>query len=237
MIGFKPRDPNVVGPAFGDVYPPLGPLSGTGFNAREHALRALKKFMACLVFERRMADGKPPQRFMVPKEQIHVYQPDDVKDVQMPFTIGIRPSKGTHETVNLGPAAVSEDTRDVFGPGTVLIDRAEWDEQIAIEVLAPKHAQRVALVNGLEEALTMWEESYALRLKLPDYYDQVAAFELVATEFIDDDPVFRNRRRADLYVNLAVSEVSLVRYVPFQPEVMLKVGTEVDVEIDVQTDD
>ncbi len=230
MIGGLKKDPDVVGDPIGVVFPPMPPTTGTGFDAREHALRGLKRFMGALAFERKMAPNEAPKRFRIPAAEIHVYQPDDVKDVGFPFAIGIRPSKGEHVQVDLGPADVIDDTADVFGPGTILIERGTYCEQIAIEVLGSKHAHRVAMVNGLQEALTVWENGILI-LRLPDYYDQLATFSLVATEYIDDDPVFKNRRRADLYVDMEVPEVSLVRYKPFRPESVIAVGPEVVVDV------
>lgn len=232
MIDYKPPDPDVVSLPFGDVYPPAPAPSGTGFSGREHALRALKRFMACIVFERRGARNQPPIRFMVPSTEINIYEPDDVKNVEMPFTIGVHPGLGSHEAFTLGPAAVDESTMDKYGVGTVLVDRSEYDEQIQIELLSSKHAMLVALECGLSEAFTTWQDSYALRLRLPDYYDQVATFELVTTQYQDDGGAFKNRRRCLLGVNMAVPEVSLVRYKPFRPETMQRVG--VGIELDVK---
>lgn len=235
MIAFQKRDPDIVGDPIGVVFPAMPATTGTGFDAREHALRALKRFIGCLAFERKMARGEPSKRFQIPMDQIHVYQPDDVKDVQFPFAIGIRPSKGNHINVDLGPPDVVDGSEDVFGPGTVLFERSTYCEQIGIEVLGSKHAHRVAMVAGLEEAITMWENGIMI-LRLPDYYDQLVTFSLVASEYIDDDPVFKNRRRADLYVDMEVPEVSLVHYKPFRPESIIAVGPEVVVDVRPELD-
>ena len=235
MIAFKKQDLEVVGDPFGTVFPPLPPPAGTGFDAREHALRALQRFISCLAFERRMPAGETSKRFQVPLDQIHIYQPDDIKDVGFPFAMGIRPSRGEHTNVDLGPPDVIEETKDVFGEGTILIERSTYNEQIALEVLGSKQAHRVAMVNGLEEALTMWENGILI-LRLSEYYDQLATFSLVASEYIDDDPVFKNRRRADLYVDMEVPEVSLVRYKPFRPESVIAVGPEVVVDDPIELD-
>lgn len=200
-------------------------------DARMYALRALRRFMGLLVFARpgdKPSGGKrgPPVRFVVPFENIHVYQPDSIEDAGLPG-IGIRPARGRHEPYGLGPAQEIDGTADVYGPGTFLVRKSDWVEQIAIEVLGAEDATRTALKAGLEEALTNGETSYALRLRLPSYYDQIATFSSDEGEVLEDDPVFKNRRRADLYVTMTVPEVALVRAPDFEPSVDVDVTTEV----------
>jgi hypothetical protein len=199
-------------------------------DARTYALRALRRFMGLLIFARPGdkppgARRGPPLRFVVPYENIHVYQPDNITDAGLPG-IGIRPARGRHEAYGLGPAQEIDGTADVYGPGTFLIRKSDWVEQIAIEVLGAEDAMRTALKAGLEEALTNGEDSYALQLRLPAYYNQVATFASDEGEVLEDDPVFRNRRRADLYVTMTVPEVALVRAPDFDPSVVVEVTAE-----------
>lgn len=224
--------PNLVGDQFDAAAIPTR-------DARSYALRALRRFLGLLIFAR--PGDKPqggargaPLRFIVPFDNIHIYQPDSIEEAGLPG-IGIRPARGRHEAYGLGPAQEIDGTQDVYGPGSFLVRKSDWVEQIAIEVLGAEDAMRTALKAGIEEALTNGEESYALRLKLPAYYDQIATFSSDEGEVLEDDPVFKNRRRADLYVTMTVPEVALVRAPDFDPSVVTDVGVNVDTSLPVET--
>lgn len=220
-----PIDPSslLTGVPFGTVWPPKPPPRGLpDKDAREHALKQFKLFVSLLVFNRPGNINEPPIPFKVPEDSIHIYQPDDVKTAEL-AGIGILPGRGVHQEYGLGPAVVLEDTVDVFGQGTVLVRESEYTEVFTIEIVAAKHAERTAIAAGLKEVLRYADDSYAIRLRLPGYYNQVASFSLNESMPIDDDHAVRNRRRAHLYVELTVPEVFLVWYRLLQPRIDLEV--------------
>lgn len=213
----------LTGIPFGKVYPPEPPPAGLpDKDAREHALERFADFISLLVFQRTGSIGGKPISFRVPRESVHIFQPDDVKDLTFPC-IGILPGRGVHESYGLGPPVMLDDTVDLFGKGTVLVRQSDYTETIVVEVIGAKHAERRAIVAGLKEALRAVDDSYATRMILPDYFDQVAEFSLNDSQYIDDDHAVRNRRRAHLFVDLVVPEVFLVRYREFRPEVAVEV--------------
>lgn len=100
--------------------------------------------------------------------------------------------------------------------------QSEYVEQFTVEVWSDKIAMRRAMMAGLKQVLRMNDASYALQLKLPNYYDQVAGFALDDSQPIDDDGTVKNRRRGHLYVTLRVTDVSLVNYVELDPKVVVE---------------
>jgi hypothetical protein len=197
-------------------------------DAREHALVRLGDFIAALVFQRTGDhDGDATIPFQVPRETIHHYNPNDTTQLTPP-AIGLVPGKGVEDMYALGPALVLEETRDVFGPNTVLVQYGEYVEDFMIEVFSAKHPERRAIVAGLKEMMRASENSSALWLTLPHYFDQVAVFELNGSEYVEDPDTIRNRRHAYLSVTLRVPQMSLINYVPFDPSLIVSVGVEVD---------
>ena len=214
------------GRAFGRVYPSQDPTPLQHRDARAHALRTLRRFVSLLNFRRTGDVPSSTERFRVPEECIHVYQPDDVEEHALPYGIAFLPGRAQHEAYGLGPGEVLDDTADQFGDGLVLVRRSDHVETFPVEVVVAKAPERDGVVAGLKEALQMDDRSQSLRLVCREYFDQVASFRLDESESIDDASATLNRRRAHLYVLLQVPEVSLVRYrkVVVVPEVCVERG-------------
>lgn len=209
------------GVPMGTVWPPRPPRPLNDKDAREQALERLAEFISLLVFRRTMEPNVPPRGFQLPRDRIHVYQPDDLKDVEFP-AIAFLPGRGMHVPQGLGPPLPMEDTQDVYGAGTVLVKQSDYVETFTIEVLSAKHAFRRAIVAGLKQALRSTDTTLSTDLSLPGYFDQVARFWLDESTYIDDNPeVVKNRRRAHLFVELTVPEVFLIDYVELRPIVDL----------------
>lgn len=200
------------GVPFGTVWPARPPRPLLDKDAREHSLERLREFISLLVFRRTMAKNEAPKGFQIPKERIHVYQPDDPYDIELP-AIAFVPGRGFHEEWGLGPPRPIEDTADVFAPGTVLVQQSDYVEIFTIEVLSAKHATRRAIVAGLKQALRATDTSLSTDLSLPSYFDQIARFWLDESTYIDEPESVKNRRRAQMFVELRVAEVFLVDYV------------------------
>jgi hypothetical protein len=198
-----------------------GQTAGTTFprpfqdvDARHVALETLKTYFSLLIFTRPGAVGEDPIEYSIPRSSIETEWPGETKNGDMPFPgIGFNGGEGEHETYGLGPPELIEASADVYGPGTVLIALAEYNEELMIEVWADSRAQRRSIVAGMLEAFMPLQDTSSLRLKLPDYYDRVARFCYVGPRYVDDPEVVRGRWRAQLRVELTVPEVALVGYV------------------------
>lgn len=219
----------IQGSTLNDVLPrrPRPPLPDR--DARDYALRRLREFLSVLNYRRTAAPGEEPIAFRIPKSNIHVYQPDDIVNLPLPGFAFV-PGRGFHETYGLGPPAILESTRDVYGPGTALVRFSDYVETFTLECWAGKHAERRAMMAGVKTALRQNDGSYAIKLTLPEYFDQVAEFSLDESYYVDGDQVVRNRRRGHLFVGLRVVEVGLANFNELNP-VLQGPGGVADVEV------
>jgi hypothetical protein len=226
----------VAGTLNGTVLPfrPMPALPAT--DAREHALGALADFIALIQFRREMGAGVVAQTFAIKREDIHLYEPDDVHKAKYP-SIGFIPAEAQDDYYALGPAAELEDTRDVYGLGTVLMRACDHVETFVIEAYTSKHSLGHAIKAGIQAVFRMLEQSSALRLKLPLYFDQVASFDLEGSNRGEDPDTIRNRRRDQLICRMQVPQVYLRNYVELRPETdfggveATDIGPEVDVTV------
>lgn len=222
----------------GLVYPPRSDAPGLpDIGGREASLRQLKRFIAALPFMRSMAG--PPQPFRVPETQIFVYQPDNIVELNTLPTIAFLPARANNVTDNswLGPAIELEESADVYAPGTSLFSIGDHLEIFTIEVVADKHSIRRAIIEGLKQVFRSSDDTAALRLSVPDYFNQAATFTLIDTEYIDDQYVVQNRRKAHLYVELYLSEVGLFNTVNLHPYVQVNVTQNVSSSVSVDASD
>lgn len=177
-------------------------------DARTHALKEFAKFLSLLRFNRPGKKGGSLEAFCINLKNIHIDEPDNIENLRFP-AIGFLPARAQYETFGLGPARLDEATKDVFAPGTALLQIAEYREVVIMEVWATKIPERRAIVAGLETVLGSFENSWALTLLLPDYFNRTATFALNERQNIDTDAV-RNRRRAHFFIDLTVNVVKLV---------------------------
>jgi hypothetical protein len=194
------------------VWPDRPAQALPSYDARNAALKQFRRFLSTLMFQRSgpIADDTATSiPFRVPIENIHIYQPDDIKMAKMPG-FGIVPSLGVTEAFGLGPNDPEEDSFDVWSPGTVLVVTGDYQENFTLEVWGSKQAERRALVAGVKAAMMVSQDSSALRLRLTEYYDRAASFQILDTIYVDGDEVARNRRRALITIQLQVSEVALI---------------------------
>lgn len=218
----EPIEDIVAGSLVGNVLPTQVKPPLPHKDAREYALERLRDFICTLVFRRTGEEHQPDQSigFMLKSTNVHVYQPDDPHELQFP-SIGILPSRGIHEAYGLGPPMIIEESWNVYGKDTALVRQSEYTELVPIEVIATHHPMRRAIVAGLKSIFRQSEDSDAIRLTLPKYYDQVAQFRLDESQYIDDPPALLNRRRSHLFVELRVCEVSLTNVRELRPHVEL----------------
>jgi len=203
----------------------LGPLPS--YDGRTAALERLRLFCSLLRFRRRSAKGEQAIEFRVRFEDVLTEWPDNEHELHLP-AIAFTPGIQTQESY-LGPPIVDETSIDVFGKGTALQRLADTVEPFMVEVWGASKAERQALVVGLKVALRGGEDSYALRLSLPNYYNLVASFSLDEVQNYDDADIVRNRRRAGLRVTMTVPEVRLVSYPALRPLVEVDVRAAAEV--------
>jgi hypothetical protein len=192
-------------------------------DARTAALLRLRLYISLLRLFREGDRGGPPVEFRVPIENVHEEWPDSEKDLKLP-AVAFLPGPGQHVALALGTPIVCEESVGVYGPNTALEQTGEYREQLTVEAWAHGKAERRGLVAGLKAAFTAGGASYAIRMRLPDYFDQIATFTLDESQYTDDPDVIRGRRRALLKLTMVVPEVRLVSYPTLRVIVEVRVG-------------
>lgn len=213
------------GNPFGEVYPPRDNPAPPVADGRTTALRILKKYFQELTFYR--AGGKdaaghelPPIAFQFPERDIHVEWPDDAENIHLPAVAFLSEDRAEYDSIGL-TSYVDEATRDVYGPGTIIIQMAEYQEKFVVEIWTATKAERRAILSGLEIAFFPLQQMAGIRFQMSDYFGQLVCFSLEDREMVEDDLAIRNRRRARLRVEMRFNIVALVNAVDFSPTVAI----------------
>lgn len=220
------------GNPFGEVYPARPNPPTPVVDGRTHALRVLKRYFQEIVFVRsggKDASGNelPPISFQIPERDIHIEWPDNPEDAHLPAIAFLAEDRGQYETIGM-TNYVDEESRDKYGPGTILIWMSEYQETFVVELWTQTKAQRRSMISGLEVAFSPLQQMAGIRFKMPDYFDQLVCFELQDKEIVDDDLAVRNRRRARFRVLMRFNVVALVNAADFEPVVTVDDGDESD---------
>jgi len=80
-------------------------------------------------------------------------------------------------------------------------------------VWAAKAATRRSIVEGLLVSLMGWENTQALQLRAPEYFNEVVDFVVDGVTYFDEPDVIRNRRRAHVAITMTAPVVAHVNYV------------------------
>lgn len=182
------------------------------FDARHIALETLRTYISLLTFAQTGTENGAATAYRLPRTSIWTEQPDSIKDMSFP-AIGVVANEGVYDTYGLGPAQLDETSVDKYALGKALLELGTYTEEFALEVWGDLPPQRRSIVAGLREAFQPFQETTALRLRMPDYYDQVAVFTLMGTRYVDDPMSADGRRRALMRVEMVVPEVALVSVV------------------------
>lgn len=215
-----------LGQPFGEVLPPhaLDTDLLAIDDARTAALRILALYYSELTFFRVGDDGAPPVAFKIPLDSIHIEAPNNDEDVLLPCIVFTQDQEERFESPGF-VSELDENTRDKFGPGTVLQVVHDHVEEFQVEGWSNNKPERRALIAGLQEAMVPTEGTYGVRFRIPDYFNVAVMFTAMSARRPDEQAV-RGRRLSNMRVQMQLNVVKLVRYVPLTPLVTVNpVGT------------
>jgi hypothetical protein len=192
----------------------------------------MREYVCALTFLKANQPGLPPIPFQIRRENFHIEWPDNETKLVDPSVV-IMPSRADYDVIGM-TSYLEEETRDVYGAGTVIQWQDEYVETVNLEIRASSRAERRAIMAGLETAFTPTEQMSGVRFKMPDYFGQLVCFVLNRREIMDDDASAKNRRRAQLEIQMRFNVVALVNYVSLQP--IVKTNTDVDVDTGAAVD-
>jgi len=107
---------------------------------------------------------------------------------------------GTYDASRLTPGEPVD--RAQTNEGNALISTSEFVLDMVIDIWATEARSRVALVAGMEHALSPTDWMYGLRLDLPYYFGARAGYELQSVQYVDsEESATRRYRRASMVVS------------------------------------
>lgn len=221
---------------FGEVWPPRNQPPPQTVDGRTVALRILKKYIAELTFYRpggKDQNGNPcdPIPFKILPENIHIEWPDNPVDLQTSFPSIVFLSQSAADYASIGLATnYDEESADRYAPGTMVQIQSEFTETFALEIWADSKPQRRSILAGLETSLTPFETMYGIRFRMPDYYDQLVCFSLGQRQLVDDDLGTKNRRRAQLLIEMRFNVVALVNVNRLEPSTSVETTDDPEAE-------
>ena len=224
------------GVPWGEIFPTKANPVALAIDGRTAALRVLRAYVCALDFYRENAPGSAPIKFRIDPANFHIEWPDATQATVFP-SIAIVPSRADYNAIGL-VSYLEEDTRDVFAPGTVIQWQAEYIETFNLEVWAEKKGQRRGLLAALETSLSPTEQMSGIRFDMPEYFNEKVCFVLNRRELMDTADSSRNRRSAQLEIEMRFNIVALVNYVPLVPQIAINVDVDQsnNVDIDITTD-
>jgi hypothetical protein len=139
---------------------------------------------------------------------MYTEQPESGVKLAFP-AFAILPNNHDPDAPWLGPPCILEDTWDRFGDDSVLVQRGEFVEELILDMWFKTRAQRRAVLAGMEESVFTTQQG-PLYLTLPDYFDRIAVFDYKGSRRFDGDFAVKNRREAQVRLELRVEVVFLV---------------------------
>jgi len=176
-------------------------------DGREHALQALRRYVAAIPFADPERDG---QSFKIDDRDIHAdFAPAD-QEPKLPAA-GVVSAQADLNSDYLGGQIELEETLHQFGRNTMLVLLGFHQEELTFEVWCRDVPQRRSVNAGIKAAFNAQEGRGSVDLILPGYYDRNARFWLHKAWNPDEPESLRGgRRRALLGLQLKVPEVLLV---------------------------
>lgn len=196
-------------------------------DGRTAALNVLADFISELTFYRRGDDNKPTIAFQLPRDRIFVEAPDAEQEYrELPAMALVASGEANYNSLGLG-SSVDEDTYGKYAPATALTAQSDYREIVFIDILCKTKQERRAIREGLVHAMNPTEFMYGLRLRMPDYFNQVATYSLNTSSTIDDAlEAAKNRRSLRVSFELSFVEVRLVPFERLVPQFRLDVDTD-----------
>lgn len=179
-----------------DYYPSIPFLAKDG---RTVALETLRDYLCTFEFN---APGKEP--FKLNEDHFYIDGIESEDSFVMPC-ISVIP--GIENRTIIGPYMI-ESTKDVFKKDYALVKVAETSEDIGFEIFAPTRQIRNGIVSALNQIFSPSQNSYGLKLVLPNYYYQPCRFSLLDINRLNDTGI-SNRWRALVRFTMDLSIVHL----------------------------
>ena len=176
-------------------------------DGREHALQALRRYVAAVPFADPERAG---QSFGIDERDVHAdFAPAD-QEPKLPAA-GVVSAQADLDFAYLGGQIFEEETLHRFGRDTALVFFGFHTEEVTLELWCRDVPQRRSVVAGLKAAFWAGEGRGTVDLLLPEYYCRKARFWL-SKAWVPDEPesLRGGRRRALLTLRLQVPEVLLV---------------------------
>ncbi len=214
------------GTPWGEIFPPKANPKPLAVDGRTVALRILREYVTNLTFYRSGGLGKPVIPFQIQPENFAIEWPDNPQDLKLPSVV-VMGSRANYDIIGL-VSYIEENTRNKFAPGTCIQWQMEHLETINLEIWASAKAERRAILAGLETALTPTEQMSGIRFTMPDYFNELVTFTPMRREIYDEPDAMRNRRRAQIELQMRFNIVALVNVLPMNPSVLVQ--TDVDME-------
>jgi hypothetical protein len=226
--------PLVQGQPWGETFPPKPSpqLSQIAIDGRTAALHVLRDYVTNLIFYRYMGPTAPIKPFQIPPDHFYIEWPDSTEDMVMP-SIAIVHDRADYDVIGL-VSYIEENTRDVYAPGTVLQWQAEYVETINLEIWASKQAERRGILAGLEISFSPTEQMSGVRFIMPEYFNELVCFTMMRREIMDEPDSARNRRKAQLELQMRFNIVTLINYSELATQV--KIDTDVDMDTQIPVD-
>jgi hypothetical protein len=216
--------PLVQGIPWGETFPPKPNPPVPSLDGRTAALYVLRDYITALTFRRYAGPSAPPIAFKISPANFHVEWPDSNQDEVTP-SISVTDDRADYDVIGL-VSYIEEDTINLYAPGTVLQWQAEYVETINLEIHTSKKAERRAICAGMEIAFSPTEQMSGVRFQMPLYFDELVCFTLMRRENMDTEDSARNRRVAQIELQMRFNIVQLVNVADMQPSVV--VNTDVD---------
>lgn len=221
------------GTPWGSIFPDRPNPPPPSRDGRTAALYVLREYICALDFYRYMGPAAPAKMFNITPDHFYIEQPDYTADFVEP-SISIVGDRADYDVIGL-VSYIEEDTVDVYGKGTVLQWMAEYVETINLEINVAKKSERRAVLAAMEVAFSPTEQMSGVRFMMPDYYNELVCFSMQRRELINDETDSgKNRRKAQLEIEMRFNIVRLINIVQMKPSV--KVNADVDENTNIPID-
>lgn len=161
-------------------------------------------------------------------KEIHVDFPDWEEDIEFPSSAIYPVSPVEYDEPPSRSIALIEESRDVFGRGTVLLHLTDASiDRMAVDMVFGTKDERSAMSGAFQTAFLRdpASEQPGRRIVVPQYFDQIVALDLESCLPVNDSTMETKRWELQAVISCQVSVVVLVKVTP-----ELRLRYEIDVE-------